>query len=111
MSQLPSKSKTVLWVLLTAIALPAFVYAGESFATGATYTAAGAAVVGAVALVAFTVSYLVEFPAEDDLKEAVADVPISDKDVERVAGRVGDVIEEETAGSGDSSDGSDSGSS
>jgi hypothetical protein len=94
MPPLPSKSKTVLWFLLTAVALPALVFSGESFATGSFYPAVGGAAVGAFALVAFAVSYLMEFPGEDEAKETAQDLSLTDEDIERVALRVGDVVRE-----------------
>lgn len=100
MSQYPSKSKTVLWFLLTALAIPALVYAGQSFAAGDLYPALGGAVVGAFALVAFAISYLVEFPGEQQLKEAVDENTPSEEQVEEVSEQIGDVVEQQSSGGG-----------
>lgn len=100
MTQYPSKSKTVLWFLLTALAVPALVYAGQSFAAGDFYTAVGASVVGALALVAFAITYLVEFPGEENIKDVVDENTPSEEQVQEVSEQIGDVVGEETSSSG-----------
>lgn len=96
MGELPARSKTVVWFFLTAVGIPALAFAGEQFASGNEYVALGGAVLGAAALVAFAVSYLAEFPAEDDIKAVVADAGVTDEKVEDVARDIGETIREET---------------
>lgn len=94
MTRYPSKSKTVLWVLLTGVGFPALVYAGERFAAGDPQTAVFAAAIGALGLVLFAISYLAEFPGEEQAKDAIEDLNLSDEDVERLTERFEEVVEE-----------------